>query len=85
MSINYYKCINQANRLQRLANEYQGMYNYISSLANNSSGYWQGKANDAFRSKVAQWRREAQSIRYEMEELSILIKQTAREVEEEEM
>lgn len=85
MGINYSKCINQANKLQSMSYEYQRLYNSVMSLANNSSSYWQGEANQEFREKIEAWRREAISIKNEMEALSLLIKQVSRQVRDEEM
>lgn len=85
MGINYSKCINQANKLQSMAYEYQRLYNSVMTLANNSSSYWQGEANQAFREEIEAWRREAISIKNEMEDLSYLIKQVSRQVRDEEM
>lgn len=83
--INYNRCINQANKLQSFANEYHRMYNYVNNLANNSSSYWQGQSNAAFRQRIEQWRKEAASIKTEMDSLSVLIKQVARQIRIEEM
>ena len=55
------------------------------TLANNSSSYWQGEANQAFREEIEAWKREAISIKNEMEDLSYVIKQVSRQVREEEM
>lgn len=60
------------------------MYDTLNVLANNSSAYWQGAANGAFVEKVGEMRREAISIKAEMEDLSRLILRTAREVRDEE-
>ncbi len=85
MAINYTRCINQANKLQSMAYEYQRLYNSVNSMAMNSSSYWQGEANEAFRAEIEAWRREAISIKQEMEDLSYLIKRVARQVRAEEM
>lgn len=85
MGINYSKCINQANKLQSMSYEYQRLYNSVMNLANNSSSYWQGEANQAFREEIEAWRREAISIKNEMEDLAYLIKRVSRKVRDEEM
>ncbi len=85
MGINYSKCINQANKLQSMSYEYQRLYNSVMNLANNSSSYWQGEANQAFREEIEAWRREAVSIKNEMEDLAYLIKRVSRQVRDEEM
>lgn len=85
MGINYSKCINQANKLQSMSYEYQRLYNSVMNLANNSSSYWQGEANQAFREEIEAWRREAISIKNEMEDLAYLIKRVSRQVRDEEM
>jgi len=85
MGINYSKCINQANKLQSMSYEYQRLYNSVMNLANNSSSYWQGEANQAFREEIEAWRREAISIKNEMEDLSYLVKRVSRQVRDEEM
>ena len=69
MGINYSKCINQANKLQSMSYEYQRLYNSVMTLANNSSSYWQGEANQAFREEIEAWKREAISIKNEMDDL----------------
>lgn len=85
MGINYSKCINQANKLQSMSYEYQRLYNSVMNLANNSSSYWQGEANQAFREEIEAWRREAVSIKNEMEDLAYLIKKVSKQVRDEEM
>lgn len=85
MGINYSKCINQANKLQSMSYEYQRLYNSVMNLANNSSSYWQGEANQAFREEIEAWRREAVSIKTEMEDLAYLIKKVSKQVRDEEM
>lgn len=85
MGINYSKCVNQANKLQSMSYEYQRLYNSVMNLANNSSSYWQGEANQAFREEIEAWRREAISIKNEMEDLAYLIKKVSRQVRNEEM
>ena len=55
------------------------------TLANNSSSYWQGEANQAFKEEIEAWKREAVSIKNEMEDLSILIKRVSRQIRDEEM
>lgn len=85
MGINYSKCINQANKLQSMSYEYQRLYNSVMNLANNSSSYWQGEANQAFREEIEAWRREAVTIKNEMEDLAYLIKKVSRQVRDEEM
>lgn len=84
MGINYSKCINQANKLQSMSYEYQRLYNSVTNLANNSSSYWQGEANQAFREEIEAWRKEAVSIKKEMEDLAYLIKKVSRKVRDEE-
>lgn len=84
MGINYSKCINQANKLQGMSYEYQRLYNSVTNLANNSSSYWQGEANQAFREEIEAWRKEAVSIKKEMEDLAYLIKKVSRKVRDEE-
>lgn len=85
MGINYSKCINQADKLQSLAYDYQRLYNSVSTLANNSSSYWQGEANQAFKEEIEAWKKEAASIKREMEDLAIAIKQVSRQIRLEEM
>lgn len=85
MGINYSKCINQASKLQSMAYEYQQLYNSVMALANNSSSYWQGEANQAFREEIDAWKREAVSVKNEMDDLAILIKQVSRQIRDEEM
>lgn len=84
MGINYSKCIIQANKLQSMSYEYQRLYNSVMTLANNSSSYWQGEANQAFREEIEAWKKEAVSIKNEMEELAYLIKKVSRQVRDEE-
>lgn len=85
MGINYSKCINQANKLQSMSYEYQRLYNSVMKLADNSSLYWQGEANLAFREELAAWKKEAVSIKNEMEELAYLIKKASKQVRNEEL
>lgn len=85
MAFNYSRCITQAKKLQSMAGEYQSLDNALNSLSNNSSSYWQGQSNYAFKEELAEWRCEAMSIKNEMELLSILIKRVARQVRDEEM
>ena len=85
MGINYSKCISQADKLQSMSYEYQRLYNSVMNLANNSSSYWQGEANQAFREEIEAWRREAISIKNEMEDLAYLIKKVSRQVRDEEI
>lgn len=85
MAINYTRCINQANKLETMAYEYQRLYNSLNSMADNSASYWQGEANEAFRAEMAEWKKEAVSIKEEMESLSYLIKRVARQIRAEEM
>lgn len=84
MGINYPKCINQAGLLDSTAYEYQRLYNSVMTLANDSSSYWQGEANQAFREEIEAWKREAISIKNEMESLSYLIRKASREIKAEE-
>ena len=84
MGINYSKCINLANKLQSMSYEYQGLYNSVMSLTDNSSSYWQGEANQAFREEIEAWRKEAISIKNEMEDLAYLIKKVSKQVKNEE-
>lgn len=76
----YSKCITQSNKLLALANEYRSLYSYINAVAVESLSYWNGLSNDAFREEIAQWKKEAVSIRAEMEDLSILIRNVARQL-----
>lgn len=85
MGINYSKCIKQANKLQNMAYEYRRLYDSVMKLANNSTSYWQGEANQTFREEIENWKREAVSIKNEMEELSVLIKQVSEQIRDEEM
>lgn len=85
MGINYSKCISQANKLLGISYEYQRLYNSVMNLADNSSSYWRGDANQAFREQIVAWKSEAVAIQNEIDDLAYLIKKTSKEIRDEEM
>lgn len=83
--IDYNSTINKANNLQRTANECQNLRSDIDSVVEKAKTCWQGSSATAFIDQCEKWKREATSIKSELNSVASDIKRIAREIREAEL
>lgn len=82
LRINYSQVMRKADKIENLSRDIRKEIDRISNLEDSIKSGWKGKASDSFLRKLAESKMEFEKTRRSMEELSEIIKKTAKSIKE---